>query len=506
MTPPQLITEAQPDAFNADDRCCLEQLRQHLEDNAAYYDRAIWLMEDPNERARRFEGVVVGGAPLLDLIENRALEVIGDMVAFPTTDEGAETEPSVVDVLKRHKAEELLSFPVRGAFAEAKLGHCNASEQFDITRFWDWSESPCPEAPDIAPVQAVTPTAQQPNLQPSTLPNSIVNIVNPPAAPDPTGLANALSVLGTPNIFRDMSGRQELATLLGQLAGGAVGLGEAQQKAREILAKEAGQNAAAPAGSGRGSEGSSKIPSSEAGKVAAAVRNDPNVSQEQKQQIIPRIYKRAAGLPDEPEERALTIAFKYQVGATFSILDGEFSVALGDPFHPTSDVVEQVSTIRGVGRILNPRVEPGGAISITGAPRSPVVTGPDLRLNFGSTIGNVDVPFRRFVSLTMPELSGSLGTWNFAAGKRLAVFDAVAPTVTTVIEIEVDVSVSVDLGVKIAEAVEAEGSIEGLLKLGVKPGVNLEGLVKASVGGKVKIPFEAIALAPNNPLEIKQTS
>ena len=169
--------------------------------------------------------------------------MVGDLVAFPTTDVGPETEPSVLKELQRHKSEELLSFPVRGVFAEAKLGHCNSCEEMDITRFWDWTESPCPEAPGIAPVQPVTPGPQQPNLTPSSLPSPVVNIVNPPNAPDPTGLATALKVLGTPDIFRDMSGWQELASLLGELAGGTVNLEKAQQKARDILGSQAAQDA-----------------------------------------------------------------------------------------------------------------------------------------------------------------------------------------------------------------------------------------------------------------------
>ena len=51
-----------------------------------------------------------------------------------------------------------------------------------------------------------------------------MNIVNPPAAPDPVGLAAAFKVLGTPNIFRDMSGVQELSQLLQTLANDATSL------------------------------------------------------------------------------------------------------------------------------------------------------------------------------------------------------------------------------------------------------------------------------------------
>ena len=95
--------------------------------------------------------------------------------------------------------------PTRGVFAEGKLGHCNVSEEIDNTKFWKWEEHPIPiEAPGINPVTPIQPTPQQVSAMPTAFPQSLVNIVNPSPAPDPTGLTAALSLLGTPNIFRDM--------------------------------------------------------------------------------------------------------------------------------------------------------------------------------------------------------------------------------------------------------------------------------------------------------------
>ena len=64
-----------------------------------------------------------------------------------------------------------------------------------------------------------------------------MNIVNPSPAPDPTGLGAALALLGTPNIFRDMSGRQEVADLLKKLSDNTIAIAEAANRAREIQAK-----------------------------------------------------------------------------------------------------------------------------------------------------------------------------------------------------------------------------------------------------------------------------
>ena len=61
----------------------VESLREHMLAHANHYNRALWLAEDPGARAVRFEGLALGTYSLLDVIENRAMEVSGNFVAFP---------------------------------------------------------------------------------------------------------------------------------------------------------------------------------------------------------------------------------------------------------------------------------------------------------------------------------------------------------------------------------------------------------------------------------------
>ena len=59
--------------------------------------------------------------------------------------------------------------PSGGVFAEAVLGRFNSAEKLDITRFWNWQDSPIPiQAPDIAAIQAGTRKTDD-NLTPSQL-------------------------------------------------------------------------------------------------------------------------------------------------------------------------------------------------------------------------------------------------------------------------------------------------------------------------------------------------
>lgn len=240
------------DMLTRRDRCCVTNLLKHLNCHKPYYWDKIWMFEDTNERVYRFRNDSrYNTVPLLTYIENRPVGSFGDDIAFPelghkpepaTDEDGNPIEPVV----------QCVALPTHGVFAEAQLGHCNSCEERDITRFWDWSESPCPEkAPEIAPITSES-RAQEPNLQPSTMPNPIVNIVNPPAAPDPTGLAAGMSLLATPNIFRDMSGLQEVSALLQKLAAGTISLEQARKEAERIQNRPSGGVAGGGAGGAAG--------------------------------------------------------------------------------------------------------------------------------------------------------------------------------------------------------------------------------------------------------------
>jgi hypothetical protein len=208
----------------------LSVLVNHLKANEHHYLRALWLSEDPNDRAVRFAGKTFRGEPLMDWIDNRALEVLGDAVAFPIfsgRDRALDRVPEPVAEPGELYVEQLLTLPTRGIFAEARLGHCNANEFKDDRRFWDWQTSPIPDdAPAITGADAGSRYQAPTGTSPTAFPQSLVNIVNPQSLPDPTGLTSAMAALSTPGIFRDMSGTKETAALLGKLSDNATKLAE----------------------------------------------------------------------------------------------------------------------------------------------------------------------------------------------------------------------------------------------------------------------------------------
>jgi hypothetical protein len=114
--------------------------------------------EDPNARVLRYGAMTLAigskTLPLLQAIENRALEVLGDATAFPLDPSLVSAAGPIESVVEPARTEDIISLPTRGVFAEAKLSHCNAAEIIDNTRFWDWQKSPDPD--QATPISGVS--------------------------------------------------------------------------------------------------------------------------------------------------------------------------------------------------------------------------------------------------------------------------------------------------------------------------------------------------------------
>ena len=128
------------------------------------------------------------------------------------------------------KSERLITLPTRGVFAEGKFGHCNVSEEIDNTRFLEMGGASIPmrrRASIPSPLYSRNPNRSPRPQRPSRNRSSISSIQRPrpirPASRRPP-------LLGTPNIFRDMSGRQEVADLLKKLSDNTIAIAEAANR------------------------------------------------------------------------------------------------------------------------------------------------------------------------------------------------------------------------------------------------------------------------------------
>jgi hypothetical protein len=114
--------------------------------------------------------------PLVSCITNQVLGYFGNSMVMPfqipaeataitttTTPDGTVvpglTTADVTNALTRFHTDGFapphttIGLPTKGVLGEAVLGHCPSAEKIDLTRFWNWQDSPADAATDIAPVQ-----------------------------------------------------------------------------------------------------------------------------------------------------------------------------------------------------------------------------------------------------------------------------------------------------------------------------------------------------------------
>lgn len=197
------------------------RLKRHLNENIEYYHRCIWLNMDKERRYMLLDGFEApnsNGKSVASVVENRLIGIVGNSLVLPVT-VGIHLDPTYkqnienpVDLLHLYAPNTpippmRLTVPTKGVFAEAVMGSCNSCEKTDDTRFWRFEESPCGDEPTaIMPVSTETRRAEPGDLKPQPFPSPIINLQNAPPALDPTGLGAAFGLLGTPNLFKDITG------------------------------------------------------------------------------------------------------------------------------------------------------------------------------------------------------------------------------------------------------------------------------------------------------------
>ncbi|MFG2919556.1 hypothetical protein ACGF0D_42655 [Kitasatospora sp. NPDC048298] len=106
-----------------------------------------------------------------------------------------------------------IAIATNGVFAEAVLGRSNSAEKIDLTRFWNWKDSPIQITPaDIAPVSTAS-RAQNLDTTAAGMGASQAKFTPVVAMPDPVGLQTAQAI-ATANLFRDMSGLNSMSQVL----------------------------------------------------------------------------------------------------------------------------------------------------------------------------------------------------------------------------------------------------------------------------------------------------
>lgn len=211
-------------------------LAAHLQANALHYTMALLQRADPALLGLFLGRIQHGGQALLSQIDPRPIAHVGNYLVFrwPAVREA----PWWRRLLEARglpgasRRENLVPMPTGGVFAEAVLGRFNSAEKLDLSRFWNWQDSPIPiTPPEIAPLQAGQHQgAAAPTINP--LGNAQLQQMQPLVMPNfSDAVAKVAEIAGKGDSFRDMSGMNSLL----QQGGNAMSL--AAQGARDFMAK-----------------------------------------------------------------------------------------------------------------------------------------------------------------------------------------------------------------------------------------------------------------------------
>jgi hypothetical protein len=228
---------------------------RHLADNRLYYSQAVLRSLDAAQLALLLSGLSIAvqttgfdgqrisqSVPVAQVIDPMPIRYVGNYLAFRMSVESdfdlAWNEwlgDHGLEVGKLYK-QDVVPLGTGGVFAEAVLGRSNAAEKLDITRFWDWQDSPIPLQPtEIAAIQTGSRATPE-DVTPGQLSTPIVNITSPTSLPDPVGTAAALQAIQNGSMFRDMSGLQATIGLVqASIAQTMAGASAAGQQAGENM-------------------------------------------------------------------------------------------------------------------------------------------------------------------------------------------------------------------------------------------------------------------------------
>ncbi|WP_162918680.1 hypothetical protein [Taklimakanibacter deserti] len=191
-------------------------LVNHLNANQYYYSAQVWLNMDARERRLRLASAY---EELLGGMSELPFAMSGNHLAFRYSGALPVDAAKMLadDPEDTQELESIVTLPTPGIFAEAHLGHCNAAEKRDITRYWSVDELPVSLLPNIDTLKPGH-IGEIPNLTPDQMAPSQLGIQGLPELPAPgAALAKAFELLGKPDIFRDMSARAEVAQVMGEL-------------------------------------------------------------------------------------------------------------------------------------------------------------------------------------------------------------------------------------------------------------------------------------------------
>lgn len=194
------------------------KLKQHLNENLEHYLKHIWWGLDRDKLYMLLDTIYVlsveDGRSVASVVERNPIAILGNSLVYRVAAgahlgiDGHATSAELNAYYRNSVApgEPIrVSLPTAGVYAQALLDDCEACEEHFGSTEWILSDKE-PELAALDPGLLASRRAATPELTPTPLPTSIINLQNAPNVPAPSGFAGAFDAITNANAFRDMAG------------------------------------------------------------------------------------------------------------------------------------------------------------------------------------------------------------------------------------------------------------------------------------------------------------
>lgn len=194
------------------------ELLEHFNEHIEYYHKMIWWRMDRDKLYMLIDGFIVPKSnpvtSIASVVERDPIAVAGNCLVFRVS------AGSFVGSAQAKTPDELynwydnrqptaspmhISLPTDGLYAQTIMDECNSLEEHFGS--YDWAlNDPDPELGSLDPSLLLSRRAEAGNVDPTKLPETIINLSNGGQAPAPQGLGAALAAVTNANAFRDFAG------------------------------------------------------------------------------------------------------------------------------------------------------------------------------------------------------------------------------------------------------------------------------------------------------------
>ncbi len=196
----------------------VELLKKHINEHLEHYHKHLWWNMDRDKLYLLLDSIYAisqeDGRSVASVVERNPIAILGNNLVYKVAGgahlgiNGHTTSEDLNDyyVDSVTSGEPIrVSLPTSGVYAQALLDDCEACEEHFGSTEWILDDKE-QELASIDPSLLRSRRADTPELTPSELPASIINLQNAPSAPSPSGLSGTLDALTKSGAFGDMAG------------------------------------------------------------------------------------------------------------------------------------------------------------------------------------------------------------------------------------------------------------------------------------------------------------